>query len=47
MATLGMSATELRRLLRLPSNRGTFALAVAIRLFWLHLVLFATVGLLG
>ncbi len=33
--------------LRLPPTRATFALAVAIRLFLLHVFLAATVGLFG
>jgi len=43
----GLDPEEVGASLRLPSGRLTFAVAVAIRLFWIQLLLVASVGLFG
>ena len=47
MLVLGLSPIELSSSLRLPASKATFAIAIAIRLFWIQLFLVASVGLFG
>ena len=50
MTELGASlkeAFDVGRSFRLPPNRLTFGVAVAIRLFWIGLFVAVTVGLFG